>query len=141
VNGAARHDPYIFASHTGDGEMNVFPQRCVRDGRFKYILNLHPERKWTTHFTKVEGIPNSHRDVYASWEERAKTDGAAAKLLKTIEFHPAEELYDTQADPYELNDIAGDARHAEELRELRARLRAWLEAAKDEEALAAMKVR
>jgi arylsulfatase A-like enzyme len=140
IDAAARHDRYIFASHTGDGDMNVFPQRCAGDGRFKYILNLHPERKWTTHFTKVEGIPNSHREVYATWEEKAKSDPAAAKLLKTIEWHPAEELYDTQSDPYELNNIAGDARQAEKLNELRGRLRAWLESAKDEDALAAMKI-
>jgi len=141
VNGAEKHDGYIFASHTGDGDMNVFPQRCVRDGRFKYILNLHPERKWTTHFTKVEGIPYSHRDVYATWEEKAKTDAAAAKLLKQIEWHPSEELYDTQSDPNELNNLAGDARQEAKLNELRGRLRVWMEAAKDEEGLAGMKVK
>ena len=138
ASGAARHDSYIFASHTGDGEMNVFPQRCVRDGRFKYILNLHPERKWTTHFTRVEGIPGSHRDVYATWEEKAKTDEAVARLLKAIEWHPGDELYDTQADPYELTNLAKEAGQAERVRELRGRLRAWLEESKDEEALAAM---
>jgi arylsulfatase A-like enzyme len=139
LSGAEKHDDYIFASHTGDGEMNVFPQRSVRDARFKYILNLHPERKWTTHFTKVEGIPNSHRDVYATWEEKAKTDAAAGRLLKTIEWHPAEELYDTDSDPSELNNLADDARQAEKLNEMRGRLRAWMEGAQDEEGLAAMK--
>jgi arylsulfatase A-like enzyme len=139
LSGAEKHDEVIFASHTGDGDMNVFPQRCARDGRFKYILNLHPERKWTTHFTKVEGIPNSHRDVYATWEEKAKTDAAAGRLLKTIEWHPAEELYDTDSDPSELNNLADDARQAEKLNEMRGRLRAWMEGAQDEEGLAAMK--
>ncbi|HEY2573113.1 MAG TPA: sulfatase, partial [Verrucomicrobiaceae bacterium] len=38
-----KHDDFIFASHTGDGTMNVFPQRCVRDERWKLILNLKPE--------------------------------------------------------------------------------------------------
>ena len=37
--------------HTRDGNMNVFPQRCVRDERYKYILNLMPGNRWTTHFT------------------------------------------------------------------------------------------
>ncbi len=139
VGGAGQHDEYIFASHTGDGDMNVFPQRCVRDARYKYILNLHPDRKWTTHFTKVEGIPDSHRDIYATWEEKAKSDASAAKLLKTIEWHPAEELYDTEADPYELTNIVGDPQQAGKLRELRERLRSWIKSAGDEEAIAAMK--
>lgn len=95
----------IYASHSGDGEMNVFPQRCVRDLRYKYVLNLHPERKWTTHFTKVGGIPQSHRDVYDSWTLKAKTDPAAARLIRTIEEHSREELYDTQRDPYELDNL------------------------------------
>ena len=47
----------IYASHTRDGDMNIFPQRCVRDTRYKYILNLTPETTWTTHWTKVPGIP------------------------------------------------------------------------------------
>src|SRR5262249_22806933 len=54
----------IFASHTGDKDFNIFPQRCARDRRYKFVLNLHPDRLWTTHFTKVSGIPNSHKDVW-----------------------------------------------------------------------------
>jgi arylsulfatase A-like enzyme len=97
----------IYASHSGDGTMNMFPQRCVRDERYKYILNLHPERKWTTHFALVDGIPDSHRDVYDTWLERAKTDATAAQTIARIEQHPREELYDTVADPHELHNLAG----------------------------------
>ena len=32
----------IYGTHTRDGNMNVFPQRCVRDSHYKYILNLMP---------------------------------------------------------------------------------------------------
>jgi len=113
----------IYASHSGDGEMNVFPQRGVRDRRYKYILNLHPDRKWTTHFTKVDGIPGSHRAVYGTWEEKARTDAATQRLLQLIEQHPAEELYDTQADPHELQNLAGVAAHQATLRRMRERLR------------------
>ena len=37
---------------------------------------------------------------------------AAAELLKRIEWHPAEELYDTHEDPYELNNLVGQPEHA-----------------------------
>ncbi len=97
---------YIYASHTGDGNMNVFPQRGVRDGRYKYIVNLKPENTWTTHFTKVSGIPESHKQVWDTWVEKSKTDSIAAKIVELNEHHPREELYDTQADPHELNNIA-----------------------------------
>jgi arylsulfatase A-like enzyme len=124
----------IFATHTGDGEMNVFPQRCVRDRRFKYILNLRPENTWTTHFTKVPGIPNSHKEVWDTWIEKARTDPGAARLVDAIEHHPAEELYDTQADPDEFNNLAGVASVQPVLTALRQELRRWMVAQGDPEA-------
>jgi arylsulfatase A-like enzyme len=116
----------IFASHTGDGTMNVFPQRAVRDKRYKYVLNLRPENTWTTHFTKVEGIPNSHKDIWDSWIEKAKTDTETAKLLDIIQHHPAEELYDTKTDPYELNNIADKPESKLILDKMRDELKQWL---------------
>jgi arylsulfatase A-like enzyme len=113
----------LYASHSGDGTMNMFPQRAVRDERFKYILNLHPERTWTTHFTKVDGIPGSHLDVYSTWLDKAKSDPAAARTVDLIERHPAEELYDTAADPHELTNLAADPAHRATLERLRALLR------------------
>ncbi|MBX6312297.1 MAG: sulfatase, partial [Isosphaeraceae bacterium] len=121
----------IYASHTGDGEMNRFPQRCVRDERYKYVLNLHPEVTWTTHFTLVPGIPDSHKEIWDSWVEKAKTDPQAARLVHVIEHHPAEELYDTQADPYELDNRAGDPTLRPVLERLRADLRRWMAAQED----------
>ncbi len=116
----------IFATHTGDGEMNMFPQRCVRDRRFKYILNLNPENTWTTHFTKVDGIPNSHKQVWDQWVAKARTDPATARLVSLIEHHPAEELYDTQADPDEFHNLADSPEFQPVLDTLRRDLRAWM---------------
>jgi hypothetical protein len=39
---------------------------------------------------------------------------------------PVEELYDLNADSYEINNLANDPQHAENLRELRARLDRWM---------------
>jgi N-sulfoglucosamine sulfohydrolase len=135
---APKFNEHIFASHTRDGEMNVFPQRCVRDARWKLVLNLLPENKWTTHFTKVMDIPGSHGDVYATWVEKAKTDAAAAKLVETIEQHPRWELYDTQADPYELNNLARQPEHAARVSSLRTKLNDWLKQQDDKDALAVL---
>lgn len=119
------HRTEIFATHTGDGTMNMFPQRCVRDTRYKFILNLHPERTWTTHFTKVSGIADSHKDVWDTWVDKAKTDTGATRLLEVIEHHAAEELYDTDADPYELNNLAAKPELKPVIERLRAKLAQW----------------
>jgi arylsulfatase A-like enzyme len=132
---ADKHDELIFASHTGDGTMNMFPQRCVRDEKWKLILNLNPENQWTTHFTKVTGIPDSHADVYSTWTDRAQTDPAARKLVDTIERHPRWELYDTEADPYELNNLIADPAQAGRVAKLRERLVEWFKKQGDQEAL------
>ena len=116
----------IFATHTRDGNMNVFPQRCARDSRYKYVLNLNPENLWTTHWTRVPGIPESHKEVWDTWVEKTKTDPQAAKLVDTIEHHPAEELYDLRTDPYELNNIAGKPEVASILKRMRQQVRDWM---------------
>lgn len=130
-----RHREFIFASHTGDGEMNRFPQRCVSDGRYKLIHNLHPEREWTTHFTKVMLPPpytNTHRQVWDTWIEKARTDPPTAGLLQILRFHPAEELYDTKEDPYELRNLATRPALNPVRESLRKELDAWRTKVKDQ---------
>lgn len=122
----------VFASHSGDGTMNMFPIRAVRDSRFKYILNLHPERDWTTHFTKVADIPNSHARVWNTWVEKAKTDPAASRLVSAIVHHPAEELYDTQTDPHELTNLVGRTEMKPVLERLQGQLAQWRQQVGDE---------
>lgn len=116
----------IYASHTRDGNMNVFPQRCVRDTRYKYILNLNPESVWTTHWTKVSGIRESHKEVWDTWVEKARTDPQAARMVKLNERHPREELYDAQADPYELDNLAEKPEMKAVLLGMREQLNQWL---------------
>ena len=122
----------IFGTHTRDGNMNVFPQRCVRDTRYKYILNLMPENRWTTHFTEVEGIPESHAEVWKSWVKKAETDPQTAQLVYLTQHHPVEELYDVTADPYEFNNLAFRAEMRPILESMRADVRHWMQLQNDE---------
>ncbi len=130
---AATHRTEIFATHTGDGTFNMFPQRCARNTRYKFILNLNPERTWTTHFTKVDGIADSHKEVWDTWVDKAKNDASTARLVNVIEHHAAEELYDTQTDPYELNNLAARPELKPVLDKLRANLAQWREQVGDKE--------
>jgi N-sulfoglucosamine sulfohydrolase len=125
----------IFATHTGDGTMNVFPQRGVRSEQYKYVLNLNPEKTWTTHFTKVSGIPDSHKEVWDSWVEKALTDTEAARLVDIIQHHPGEELYDTFADPYELHNLVSEPGMKVILDQLRRDLKEWMESQGDTQGL------
>lgn len=122
----------IYGTHTRDGEMNVFPQRCVRDQNYKYILNLMPENTWTTHFTQVEGIPQSHAEVWNSWVEKAKIDPKTARLVYLTQHHPVEELYDVKEDPYELNNLAFLETYQPILEKMRVDVQEWMQSHGDE---------
>ena len=116
---AAREE--VFAAHTGDRAMNKAPMRAVRSGKYNYIANLRPDLPYTTHVTKAPG-PDGYWD---SWVNRAKTDPKAAKLVERYEHRKAEELYDVEADPFELNDLAADPAHAKTLKALREKVKEW----------------
>ncbi len=124
------HRDHIFATHSGDGDFNIYPSRSVRDSRWKYMRNLHPEFAFTTHIDLVAGRLGQ-RDFFATWEEAAKTDAAAAAILRRYHERPAEELYDLANDPDEQHNLAAEAGHAARLAALRAELDDWLRAQGD----------
>ena len=74
----------------------------------------------------MPGIPESHKQVWDTWVEKARTDNDAAKIVDINENHPPEELYDTHADPYELNNIAAKQNMKPTLLKMREKLKKWL---------------
>jgi N-sulfoglucosamine sulfohydrolase len=126
----ASHRDRIFATHSRDGNMNVFPIRTVRTRDWSYIRNLDSNATHTTHIDKAMGKDGLY--YWLSWVEKAKTDAATAKIVERYRKRPVEELYDLNADPFQLRNLAPVAAHAERIRELRADLDAWFVQQKDE---------
>jgi hypothetical protein len=91
-----------------------------------------PENSWTTHFTEVEGIPESHAEVWKSWVEKAEIDPQTAQLVYLTQHHPVEELYDVTADPSEFNNLAFNADMRPTLEKMRADVRDWMHSQNDE---------
>ncbi len=50
----APHREVVYATHTGDGQMNRSPARMVRSNKYKYILNVAPEILFTTHIDRAK---------------------------------------------------------------------------------------
>ncbi|MEQ1859236.1 MAG: sulfatase [Chthoniobacteraceae bacterium] len=121
------HRERIFTTHSGDGNVNVYPARSVRVGDWKYIRNLHPEFAFTTHIDLP--VKLGQRVFFSTWEEAAKIDPAAGAIVKRYHARPAEELYDLAADPHEQRNVA--AANPAKLAELRATLDTWLGAQDD----------
>lgn len=124
------HRDKVFLTHSGDGDMNRYPIRAVRTRRWKYIRNLDPAAEHHTHIDK--GVAVDGRDYWSSWVEKAKTNPAAAAVIRRYHTRPAEELYDLTADPWELKSLAADPARTKTLHGLRAELDAWMKAEGDE---------
>jgi len=95
--------------------------RCVRDRRWKYIRNYRPDRVWSQFIGYMYEMP-----TMAAWQklhDEGKLDEVKDRFFHT---KPAEELYDTEADPWEIRNLAGDAAQRETLDRLRGELRRWL---------------
>lgn len=125
------HRDAIFTTHSGDGNMNVYPIRSIRTLDWKLIVNLHPEFAHTTHIDKA--LAKDGGLYWVSWFERAKSDSAAATVVKRYHERPAVELYDLRQDPYEQLNLASDPAHAERIKDLRERLNAWMREQGDQE--------
>ncbi|WP_425618681.1 sulfatase [Anatilimnocola sp. NA78] len=117
---------YIFFTHSADGEMNRYPIRAVRDHQWKYIRNLDPAGEHHSHVDRGKNAVADGRNYFDSWVEKAKTDPAAAAIVRRYHTRPAEELYDLTADPWELNNLAADTKHSDKLKSLGTALDAWM---------------
>jgi uncharacterized sulfatase len=125
----SRHRDRIFTTHSSDGKMNRYPIRSVRTAEWKYLRNLLPDARFTTHIDL--GKPVDGAGYFASWVEAGRTSPAAAAAVARYHVRPAEELYDLRRDPHEQHNLAADPRHAAQLASLRAEVDAWMAAQGD----------
>src|SRR5687768_136485 len=118
---AAPAPEFVFAARDRmDIEYDMM--RSARDRRFLYIRNFVPEQPYAGHI-----IYRNQSDIMQEWfrlqAERALT-GSAALWMRTS--RPAEELYDTEADPHQIRNLAGEAAHEETLERMRRAVSDWM---------------
>ncbi len=101
--------------------------RSVRDGKFRYIRNFMPELPYAQHIAYMEigGTMQAWRALNASGKAND------VQRLFFADKKPAEELYDCEADPFEIRNLAADPAHAEKLAELRTEMDRWLKSTND----------
>ncbi len=95
--------------------------RSVRDQRWLYIRNFMPHLSWM----QPEGFSDG-----STFRRELKRLAAAGELAAGPQTYAAprrslDELYDTQADPHQLRNLAADPQHADVLARMRAELRRW----------------
>lgn len=110
---------FLFTEYHLHSAHNFYPQRTVRNARYKLIQNLQPGRVNPGYdFTMQRFFPGLV-DAVANAPEPIRS--AYASMRQPVEF----ELYDLQTDPYEFKNLAPDRNYAAELRELQDALQRW----------------
>ncbi len=128
--GKAPHRAFVYATHTGDGQMNRSPARMIRGDRYKYILNIAPEILYTTHMDRAKDHDGG-REYWDSWREKSFNDEHAAALLWRYHNRPKDEFYDLKADPLELRNLAADPKYVDMVADYKNKLAVWRETQND----------
>jgi len=89
--------------------------RAIRDKQYRYIRNYMPHR--------IYGIRNNYQwqaPSMRSWEQAFLAGQCNALQSVFWNTKPAEELYDSENDPWEINNLASDPAYRETLERMRA---------------------
>ena len=101
--------------------------RAVRDKQFKYIRNFHPELPYAQRIEYAELMPTLR--VWREWNAEGRLSGPQKLFFARTK--PAEELYDVDKDPHEVQNLAGSPNHRWKLDELRQALDKWIQETRD----------
>lgn len=111
---------YIYASRDRYDE-SYDMVRAVRDRRYKYIRHYCPEKSYLVWNAYLNNHP-----IVQEWNRLYLNDELTDDQAVMFQPRPAEELYDTEADPHELNNLADDTAHFQTLEKLRGALDHWI---------------
>lgn len=106
--------------------------RTVRDTRFKLVRNYEPQRPYLQRMAYAEVTNPSYNRMRQLFAE-GKLTADQAKFMAAK--RPAEELYDLQSDPFELNNLVDDPAQGTTLGRLRQQLDAWISDTHDQGAI------
>jgi len=100
--------------------------RSLRKGRYQYIRYFQP--------FLPDGLQNNYRYrmlAFTEWRELFHAGKLSGRQLQFFQGKPVEQLFDTEADPHEVHNLADDPKHAGVLKDLRGRLAAQMRALPD----------
>lgn len=101
--------------------------RSVRDKQYKYIRNYMWWQPYAQNINYMNEMPTMQE-----WR-RLAAEGKlnAAQSLFMAPQKPREELYDCDADPHEIRNLAGDPKYADVLKRLRSEHEKWADDIRD----------
>jgi uncharacterized sulfatase len=121
------HRRYVYGMHNNLPEGPSYPVRTVSDGTFRYMRNLKSKEIYIEkHLMGWTGKGELNNPYWATWVREASSNANTYELVKRYMHRPSEQLYHTEKDPYELNDLAGAENYAEIKQRLSRELDHWM---------------
>lgn len=123
---------YAFGMHNNVPEGPPYPIRTVTDGEFRYIRNLTPDELYIEkHLMGTRGDGGLNNPYWATWMWSAQATPQTYQLVRRYMRRPAEQMYHTHTDPYELKNLAGDRAMDKRRKQLSQVLDDWMESQGD----------
>ena len=113
----------LYAEWVSGGPTIYFPQRSIRDERYKLITTLLQDRP--SPCARSYSGPEQHWIPGATVEEIAETTPEIRRAYETFANPPPEELYDLENDPWEFNNLVDNPNCQEIRNRLRSELASW----------------
>ena len=114
---------HLCAEWTSAGPLTYYPQRSIRDKRYKMIVNYQDDRP-SPSAIGYSG-PDQRWEPGALVEEIDACDDRVKAAYACYLNPPHEELYDLQKDPWEWNNLIEDASMSDVREKLRSALTEW----------------
>ena len=112
-----------YAFGHGDRFDAIYEQtRTVSDGRYRYTRNLKTDVPYILPVAYREQLPMT-AELYAL---RDADNVPAEQWQMAATTRPAEEFYDSDNDPWEVNNLIDDPQYADKIAEMRKTLDAWI---------------
>ena len=113
--------PRQYAFATRDRMVEWFDLvRVVRDKKFQYHRNFMPYLSWTPFCSYTLNIPTAR--IWTRMHEQGKLNAVQNRYFLP---KPLEELYDLEADPHMIHNLAADPKYDEVLKRMRKVLHNW----------------
>jgi uncharacterized sulfatase len=122
--GAGADEPprkYVYAAADRIGEFH-HKIRCVRGKRYKYIRNYNQ----TPINEQASAYRKAMHPIHHLMKKLSREDRLTPAQQALVDPLPKEELYDLEADPFEINNLAASPGHQDALAEMRQALDGWL---------------
>ncbi|MAF23892.1 MAG: heparan N-sulfatase [Roseibacillus sp.] len=121
------HRQYAYGLHNNIPEGPRYPIRTVTDGEWRYIRNLLPEEIYIEkHLMGIKGTGALNNPYWATWVRDSWNNPHTYKVVRRYMRRPAEQLYHTAEDPYEMSNLAGTPEFSEIQKKLSMELDRWM---------------